>query len=69
MSSTAIATPEHAASILNDKEVQDATGSRDSDVSDSKATREGAPKDLRFWLIIFGLLIATFLSALDMTGQ
>ena len=26
------------------------------------------PKDLRFWLIIMSLLVATFLSALDLTG-
>lgn len=26
------------------------------------------PKDARFWLVIMGLLIATFLSALDLTG-
>lgn len=29
----------------------------------------GTPKDIRFWLIILGLLVATFLSALDMTGK
>jgi hypothetical protein len=28
-----------------------------------------APKNLRFWLIILGLLIATFISALDVTGK
>ena len=27
------------------------------------------PKDTRFWLIILGLLIATFISALDLTGK
>ena len=27
------------------------------------------PKDLRFWLIILGLLVATFLAALDLTGK
>ena len=27
------------------------------------------PKDIRFWLIILGLLIATFISALDLTGK
>lgn len=27
-----------------------------------------APKNLRFWLIILGLLVATFISALDVTG-
>jgi hypothetical protein len=27
------------------------------------------PKDLRFWLIILGLLVATFISALDLTGN
>jgi hypothetical protein len=34
-------------------------------------TQESAatPKDLRFWLIILGLLIATFISAVDMTGK
>ena len=26
------------------------------------------PKDIRFWLIIMSLLVATFLSALDLTG-
>lgn len=29
----------------------------------------GTPKDIRFWLIIVGLLVATFLSALDLTGM
>jgi MFS family permease len=29
---------------------------------------ESAPKDIRFWLIIMGLLVATFLSALDLTA-
>jgi len=32
-------------------------------------TNGAAPKDLRFWLIIFSLLIATFISALDLTGM
>jgi hypothetical protein len=27
------------------------------------------PKDMRFWLIIMSLLVATFLSALDLTGK
>lgn len=27
------------------------------------------PKDIRFWLIILSLLIATFISALDLTGK
>jgi hypothetical protein len=27
------------------------------------------PKDIRFWLIIMSLLVATFLSALDLTGK
>jgi hypothetical protein len=27
------------------------------------------PKDIRFWLIIMGLLVATFISALDLTGK
>jgi len=31
-------------------------------------TNGAAPKDLRFWLIIFSLLIATFISALDLTA-
>lgn len=26
------------------------------------------PKDIRFWMIIVSLLVATFLSALDLTG-
>jgi hypothetical protein len=26
-------------------------------------------KDLRFWLVIMGLLVATFLAALDLTGK
>jgi hypothetical protein len=28
-----------------------------------------APKNLRFWLIILGLLVATFISAMDVTGK
>jgi hypothetical protein len=27
------------------------------------------PKDHRFWLIMLGLLVATFISALDLTGK
>jgi hypothetical protein len=26
------------------------------------------PKDIRFWLIMIGLMVATFLAALDLTG-
>ena len=28
-----------------------------------------APKDMRFWLVMVGLLFATFISALDLTGK
>jgi hypothetical protein len=27
------------------------------------------PKDMRFWLVMVGLLFATFISALDLTGK
>jgi hypothetical protein len=36
---------------------------REEDVTDA------TPKDMRFWLIMVGLLFATFISALDMTGN
>lgn len=36
---------------------------REEDVIDT------TPKDMRFWLIMVGLLFATFISALDMTGN
>jgi hypothetical protein len=38
---------------------------REDSVYDGSAT----PKDMRFWMIITSLLIATFLSALDLTGN
>lgn len=38
-------------------------------VTDLEQDGTSSPKDLRFWLIIMGLLVATFLSALDLTGK
>lgn len=37
-----------------------------------RVTEDGtasSAKNLRFWLIILGLLVATFISALDVTGK
>lgn len=48
-------------------------GSRDlipeGSVSEGEEGNNERPKDLRFWLIILSLLVATFLSALDQTGE
>lgn len=38
-----------------------------SSTSDAPA-QEPMPKTARFWLIILGLLVATFLAAIDLTG-
>ncbi|KAL8291646.1 hypothetical protein RQP46_001904 [Phenoliferia psychrophenolica] len=53
-----------APSHTSDKVPQDSLDSGDEEVSDFQSR----PKDLRFFLIIVGLLIATFLAALDLTA-
>jgi hypothetical protein len=52
---------------LTPKEKDDNKEINNPDVS-AVPVSNTAPKDLRFWLIIFALLISTFLSALDLTG-
>lgn len=54
-----------AASRTSDKVPQDSLDSSDEETSEFQSR----PKDLRFFLIILGLLIATFLSALDLTAS
>ena len=44
------------------------TTERPSSVATLAPPEEKAPKGFRFWMIIVCLLIATFLSALDLTG-
>ena len=44
------------------------TNADKASVNDDDAPHENPKKGLRFWLIIFSLLVATFLSALDLTA-
>ena len=47
------------------------TTQNDRDAEETIQEENGAgtpPKDIRFWLIILSLLVATFLAALDLTG-
>jgi hypothetical protein len=47
------------------------TTQNDRDAEETIREENGAatpPKDIRFWLIIMSLLVATFLAALDLTG-
>jgi hypothetical protein len=67
MSSVNVVPSEPTTLKENDK---DEGASANADVTPVQTHTNGAaPKDLRFWLIIFNLLIATFLSALDLTGK
>jgi hypothetical protein len=50
------------------------TAPEERDMTREETIREedganATPKDLRFWMVILGLLVATFLSALDLTGK
>jgi hypothetical protein len=62
-------TPPSGYEAATKKEDDNHTGERPPAEVSEERPNGAAPKDLRFWLIIFSLLIATFLSALDLTGM
>jgi hypothetical protein len=50
------------------KEREDDENAREETIREAEGGST-PPKDIRFWLIIMSLLVATFLSALDLTGK
>ena len=43
-------------------------GEEDTTIREAEVVNT-TPKDMRFWLVMVGLLFATFISALDLTGE
>ena len=71
MNSKALPPSEHGSSAAAFPSPKDRE-SRDMTREETIREEDGAnstPKDLRFWMVILGLLVATFLSALDLTGK